>query len=262
MTGTELFAANQATTTVTSGGTDAPASGTPETWTVASSAMFGAAATGVSQFHVADTAAGATSELIAVTNVSGTTWTVTRGAESTTPVAHQAGFTVYQVVSAGFLGGLLPLAGGTLTGSLTVGGALSTTPVTLTDASTVTVNAAASDYFRLTLGGNRTLGTPSNPADGQRVLFEVIQPASGGPYTLSYSGAYSFPASVPQPVLSTAASDHDFLSFAYNSGTALWTCTGYVSAQNSGPGDHRAGRHRAGHRRCRVQRPEPDDDPR
>ena len=46
-------------------------------------------------------AAGKTGELIAVTNVSGTTWTVTRGAESTTPVAHSAGFTIYQVVSAG-----------------------------------------------------------------------------------------------------------------------------------------------------------------
>ena len=50
--GTELFNLNRAATTVTSGGTDAPAQGTQETWTVASSAMFGAAATGVSQFHV------------------------------------------------------------------------------------------------------------------------------------------------------------------------------------------------------------------
>ena len=63
--------------------------------------MFGAAATGLSQFHVADPAS--PSEVIAVTNVSGTTWTVTRGAESTTPVTHTAGFTVYQVVSAGAL---------------------------------------------------------------------------------------------------------------------------------------------------------------
>jgi hypothetical protein len=62
---------------------------------------------------VADTAAGFTSELILVTNVSGTTWTVTRGAESTTPVAHTAGFTVTQVVTAGALGalaGALPYA--------------------------------------------------------------------------------------------------------------------------------------------------------
>ena len=64
--------------------------------------MFGAASTGVSQFHVADAASGASSEIIAVTNVSGTTWTVTRGAESTTPVAHASGFTVYQVVTAGW----------------------------------------------------------------------------------------------------------------------------------------------------------------
>ena len=102
---TELFNANRATTTVSSGGTDAPSGGTQETLTVASSAMFGAAATGVSQFHVADPAA--PSEMIAVTNVSGTTWTVTRGAESTTPVAHAPGFTVYQVTTTGFLGSAL-----------------------------------------------------------------------------------------------------------------------------------------------------------
>ena len=56
------------------------------------------------QFHVADVATGFTSEIIAVTNVSGTTWTVTRGAEGTTPVAHSAGFTIDQVVTTGFLG--------------------------------------------------------------------------------------------------------------------------------------------------------------
>lgn len=45
--------------------------------------------------------------------MSGTTWTVTRGAESTTPVTHTAGFTVYQVVTAGALGGMLqPSRGG------------------------------------------------------------------------------------------------------------------------------------------------------
>lgn len=369
---TELFAADRATTTVSSGGTDAPSSGTTEMWTVASSAMFGAAATGVSQFHVADPVA--PSEIIAVTNVSGTTWTVTRGADSTTPVTHTAGFTIYQVVpyswlatipssssplaltaggtgvsaasDAALLGDLgaaslltratvltasgaaaantvvpvnttsgavtvtlpnapaqgtvvavkciifgtgnpvtitcagsdvfnktgggtsltlnaanqgvylcydltsgiwtdladdlplsyldtlfLQLSGGTLTGSLAVGGALGTTPVTLTDAATILVNAAASNYFRVTLGGNRTLGTPSSPTDGQQAVFEVIQPGSGGPYTLSYSGGYTFPASAPQPSLSTAAGDHDFISFVYSASESAWVCTGYVLAQ-------------------------------
>lgn len=93
--------ANDATTTATgSSGTTSPGSGTPETWTVASSASFPAAVTGVSQFHVADAASGMQSEIVTVTNVSGTTWSVTRGAESTVPVAHSAGFTIWQVVSA------------------------------------------------------------------------------------------------------------------------------------------------------------------
>ena len=98
---TETFA-NLPSTTVSSGGTDAPSGGSPETWTVASSSSFPAAATGVTQFHVSDPAG--PSEIMAVTNVSGTTWTVTRGAESTTPVTHLAGFTVKQVVTAGVLG--------------------------------------------------------------------------------------------------------------------------------------------------------------
>ena len=99
----ELFS-NLPSTTVASGGTTAPASGTVESWTVASSASFPAASSGATpptQFHVADILLN--SEIIAVTNVSGTTWTVTRGAEGTTPVPHVAGFTVYQVSSAGAL---------------------------------------------------------------------------------------------------------------------------------------------------------------
>ena len=106
----EVFA-NQPSTTVSSGGTDAPSSGTSQMWTVASSTSFPAANSGASpptQFHICDTASGKTSEIIAVTNVSGTTWTVTRGAESTTPVAHSAGFAIQQVVTAGVLGGLPP----------------------------------------------------------------------------------------------------------------------------------------------------------
>jgi len=124
------------------------------------------------------------------------------------------------------------LTGGTITSSVAVTGSLGTTPVTLTDAPTITVNAALSNVQRVTLGGNRTLASPTKPADGQPLTFEVIQPASGGPYTLSYGAAYSFTASTPQPSLSTAAGDRDLISFLYDAGTALWICTGYVLAQN------------------------------
>ena len=37
-------------------------------------------------------------EVIEVTAVSGSTWTVTRGAQGTTPIAHSAGFSVNLVI--------------------------------------------------------------------------------------------------------------------------------------------------------------------
>lgn len=101
---TELFA-DQAQTAITSGGTDAPASGTTETLTPASGGGFPAvSAASNSQFHIADPAAA--SELIAVTQT-GPAWTVTRGADGTAPVAHQAGWTARQVVTAAVLGSMV-----------------------------------------------------------------------------------------------------------------------------------------------------------
>lgn len=104
----ETFA-NNALTTVSSGGTTAPDAGTSETWTVASSSTFPGADSSAAvptQFHVKDNSSSASSEIILVTNVDGTTWTVTRGAEGTTPVAHTSGFTIQQVVTAGVLDSL------------------------------------------------------------------------------------------------------------------------------------------------------------
>jgi hypothetical protein len=130
----ELFA-NQVQTTISSGGGTAPASGTSETWTAASSSGFPAASSSASPptfFRGTDPAL--SSEKIIVTNVSGTTWTVTRGAEGTTPLAHAGGFTFQHVLTAGAVSGMLQLAGGTMTGpvsGLTVGGNAAGTGVQL-----------------------------------------------------------------------------------------------------------------------------------
>jgi hypothetical protein len=205
----ELFASDRATTTVSSGGTTAPAGGTQETWTVASSAMFGAASTGVSQFHVADPAA--PTEIVAVTNVSGTTWTVTRGAESTTPVTHAAGFTVYQVVTTAGLGAFAQAGNGDLGGTgaaptvtsthlsaalpVNQGGTGSTTRnfaglLTPVAVKTTTYSAAAGDFVPCdTTSGGFTVTLPNAPAD--LAVVGVKQVIQGGTNTVTVACAGS-----------------------------------------------------------------------
>ena len=215
MSGTELFTANRASTTVSSGGTSAPASGTTETWTVASSAMFGAAATGISQFHVADQAA--PTEIIAVTNVSGTTWTVTRGAEGTTPVAHSAGFTIYQVITEGFLGsvvqstgtpvqGEVPVAAGGTTAQASWNGIFGTRPewfgsISGTSGDEVAINAAISAVAAGAAGcpGPVVITQPcaiSNTITAQTgVNLAATGQGNRQVFPDTFTGGYIFPAS-------------------------------------------------------------------
>lgn len=170
----EIFA-NQPTTTVSSGGT-AATSGT-ETWTVASSATFPAANSGASpptQFHVSDPAQ--PTELIAVTLVSGNTWTVTRGAESTTPVTHAAGFTVNEIVTAGGFGSFLA-SGNNLSDVASASGARSNlglgsaavqnTSAFLQPSNNLSdVSSAATSRTNLGIGSAGTISTPVSIANG------------------------------------------------------------------------------------------------
>lgn len=103
--------------------------------------------------------------------------------------------------------------------------------VTITDASTISVNAASGNSFRITftaaVGASRTVAAPSSPADGQVITFELIQPGSGGPCTVSWTttgtGCYDF-GSGSVPVLSTAASATDLVSFRYSAAKQRWMC--------------------------------------
>lgn len=96
-------------------------------------------------------------------------------------------------------------------------------PKTLTDAATITVDAGTGNHFRVTLGGNRTLAAPTNPTEGQRIVFEIIQDATGS-RTLTWNGSYAFGTDVPSPTLTATANKRDFVTFVYNSTTAKWYC--------------------------------------
>src|SRR5689334_12983030 len=86
----------------------------------------------------------------------------------------------------------------------TESGALAPAVVNLTDAATIAVDASLGNDFRVTLAASRTMGTPANPTDGQKITLDITQ-GSGGSNTITWGSGYEFSTGLPQPTLSTAA---------------------------------------------------------
>lgn len=99
--------------------------------------------------------------------------------------------------------------------------------VALTDAATIAVDASAGNKFRVTLGGNRTLGNPTNATDGQTLTFELIQDATGS-RTLAYDTKFAFGTDITGATLTTTASKRDFLTVQYNSTADKFYVVGFV----------------------------------
>jgi hypothetical protein len=120
-----------------------------------------------------------------------------------------------------------PLASPTFTGTATAPRVI-TPPVTLTDATTVLVDASLGNHFRLTLTGTpHAMGAPSNPVNGQKILFEIIQDPTTGSRVVTWTsgaGGYAFGTDVTSPTLTITANKRDFVGFVYNSTTNLWYC--------------------------------------
>ena len=107
-------------------------------------------------------------------------------------------------------------------------GAIAPAVVNLTDAATIAVDASLGNDFRVTIAGNRTMGNPANPANGQQIIFQVTQ-GSGGSFTLSWGSSYEFSADLPQPSLSTTAGQTDLLGFIYNATKGNWLLAAFVN---------------------------------
>lgn len=118
-----------------------------------------------------------------------------------------------------------PLASPTFTGTLTVGGRLVNPASTLTYASTVTTDVSTDDYFRITLTGALTLANPTNPSDGQKVTWELIQDATGS-RLLTLGSAFDLGGFTV--TLTTTANKRDFLTALYNSTTSTWYVTAFA----------------------------------
>jgi hypothetical protein len=93
----------------------------------------------------------------------------------------------------------------------------------LTDAATVTTDAANGPYFRLTAAGNRTLAAPTNPIDGQTCTWEHI--ASGGARTLALTtgsaGSFKFGTTITA-LTATTSGLRDLITCTYSAGLDRW----------------------------------------
>ena len=86
--------------------------------------------------------------------------------------------------------------------------------VALTDASTITWNAATQPVAKVTLGASRTMGLPANPVSGQFISLLIIQDGTGS-RTISWNAAYEF-ALDTAPTLTATANLGDLFTFRYN----------------------------------------------
>jgi len=135
----------------------------------------------------------------------------------------------------------LPLAGGTLTGTVSgtdiyvsaaaigvdsllgkelhIGKAAVADVVSLTDGTSIAVSFNDGQNFAVQLAGNRTLESPTNCVAGQVGSIFIIQDGTGG-RTLSYGANWKFAAGTA-PTLSTAASAVDRVDYIVYTSTAV-----------------------------------------
>lgn len=105
--------------------------------------------------------------------------------------------------------------------------ALSTAVVAMTDAATIATDAILGNHYRVTLGGNRTLGNPTNTYDGARVVYEFIQDGTGN-RTITLDTKFAFGTDITGVTLSTAAGARDFMTVIYNAAADLWHVVAFV----------------------------------
>lgn len=87
------------------------------------------------------------------------------------------------------------------------------TPVVLTDAATITWDASQGSNYMVTLGGNRTVATPTNVLPGQVLRLEVAQDGTGS-RTLTWNGfAHWAGEAQTAPTLTTTPSRIDVIYF-------------------------------------------------
>lgn len=98
----------------------------------------------------------------------------------------------------------------------------------LTDGATPALDASLGAIFTLSAAGNRTIGIPTNPTDGKKII--IVHYASGGARTLSLnsgSGGFLFGSDITE-IGETASGKRDLIGCLYNTTLNKWLVCGVV----------------------------------
>ena len=108
---------------------------------------------------------------------------------------------------------------------------ISSGAVTLSDAATIALDASLGNHFKVTLGGNRTMGTPTNAVEGQKITIEFIQDGTGSrtiTFPTASSGDFAFGTDITGVTLTTTASARDVVGCIYSSSKARWLIVSFT----------------------------------
>lgn len=107
--------------------------------------------------------------------------------------------------------------------------AIISTPVILTDASTIALDASLGNRFRCSSAVDRTLGAPSNGTDGQQIVIRWKNTDSN-PHTLTLTtgtGGFRFGSDITT-LSATVAGKADYITAEYNSSDNRWDLLGFI----------------------------------
>lgn len=110
-------------------------------------------------------------------------------------------------------------AANTFTSVVAFNGQVYSPVVSLTDATSISLDLSTGNSFAVTLGGNRTLANPSNAVAGQVGYIYVYQDGTGS-RTLSFGDSYRFAKGIA-PVMTTSISAVDMLVFSVRGVSAV-----------------------------------------
>ena len=117
--------------------------------------------------------------------------------------------------------------------TLSLKGSYSQIVITLVNSasgSAISTDVSLGNYYRVTLtgSGTRQLNNPTNPTDGQKVVWEFIQGSGSDVITMDTKFAGGTDITIPPALTAKLMEKRDFMTAIYNGVTDTWYVVAFV----------------------------------